>query len=567
MKIARRFTGADRDKYQKAADDVRLPYWDWASEKTQSRIPASMKQSSISVIKPGTGSTTIPNPLYSYRFLNAQDSSSGLGASTVRGPNDDALVESFPSREQETLDLFSDEEYNTFSSNLEGIHDTVHAFVGGDMGFVDRAAFDPLFWLHHCNVDRLMAMFQAAKPGLTVTPAPRSPTFALGGPGPDDINTPLYPFRHPDAREWTSTDVSTAESIFTYGYAYPEVPSGRSGSDLQAHAIEQARKLYGPDTSGPSFQGNDSGVPQSKQSSACSMTACADESTSPDSSQGMECQGAVRYFRPRQSASDPYLHRSVRRERPIKLRPGGGPCGRSRRVFWPKHVDVRIRRPQHHRPPHPIARGEKRGPHARVHRAEARGRAPLGGSQSHRVRLRDRSGRGHQVAEDLRHLQRGRLPRRPEPAADQIGFQDLRRPDRRQGRWIPAGRAPACRRAPGRTPGPEWNPALERREERGRRFCETEEGGFGLEWEVVERKIRPSRRQGRLMGSKARKETENSMFAKFDFVNFNSTVWNVLWRGRTIFVLVCCSVLRTSSYIAHLQSISLTDPVVWIICD
>jgi hypothetical protein len=34
-------------------------------------------------------------------------------------------------------------------------HDTVHATIGGDMGAVETAALDPIFWLHHANIDRL----------------------------------------------------------------------------------------------------------------------------------------------------------------------------------------------------------------------------------------------------------------------------------------------------------------------------------------------------------------------------------------------------------------------------
>jgi tyrosinase len=34
-------------------------------------------------------------------------------------------------------------------------HDLVHAFVGGKMATVELAARDPIFWLHHANVDRI----------------------------------------------------------------------------------------------------------------------------------------------------------------------------------------------------------------------------------------------------------------------------------------------------------------------------------------------------------------------------------------------------------------------------
>lgn len=47
-------------------------YWDWALNEATSRIPAVLQQTSITVVKPGSGSTQIPNPLYHYRFLGPQ---------------------------------------------------------------------------------------------------------------------------------------------------------------------------------------------------------------------------------------------------------------------------------------------------------------------------------------------------------------------------------------------------------------------------------------------------------------------------------------------------------------
>jgi len=39
--------------------------------------------------------------------------------------------------------------------SVETPHNSVHVNVGHPMNQVDTAAFDPTFWLHHCNVDRL----------------------------------------------------------------------------------------------------------------------------------------------------------------------------------------------------------------------------------------------------------------------------------------------------------------------------------------------------------------------------------------------------------------------------
>jgi tyrosinase len=37
------------------------------------------------------------------------------------------------------------------------------------MGHPGYAAFDPIFWLHHCNVDRIFALWQVLNPNSYVT--------------------------------------------------------------------------------------------------------------------------------------------------------------------------------------------------------------------------------------------------------------------------------------------------------------------------------------------------------------------------------------------------------------
>lgn len=45
-----------------------------------------------------------------------------------------------------------------------GLHGNVHVLTGNglNMGSVPWAAYDPIFWLHHCNIDRLWASWNAA---------------------------------------------------------------------------------------------------------------------------------------------------------------------------------------------------------------------------------------------------------------------------------------------------------------------------------------------------------------------------------------------------------------------
>lgn len=52
-----------------------------------------------------------------------------------------------------------------FCATLDfGLHGNVHVLTGNgqNMGSVPWAAYDPIFWLHHCNIDRLWASWNAA---------------------------------------------------------------------------------------------------------------------------------------------------------------------------------------------------------------------------------------------------------------------------------------------------------------------------------------------------------------------------------------------------------------------
>jgi tyrosinase len=44
-------------------------------------------------------------------------------------------------------------------------HNVVHGAIGGFMGDPDTAALDPIFWLHHCNIDRLWEVWRNQGPG------------------------------------------------------------------------------------------------------------------------------------------------------------------------------------------------------------------------------------------------------------------------------------------------------------------------------------------------------------------------------------------------------------------
>jgi len=51
--------------------------------------------------------------------------------------------------------------YTQFTTLLEGFHNDVHNWVGGTMGVITVSPADPLFWLHHAQIDRLWSRWQA----------------------------------------------------------------------------------------------------------------------------------------------------------------------------------------------------------------------------------------------------------------------------------------------------------------------------------------------------------------------------------------------------------------------
>jgi tyrosinase len=67
-----------------------------------------------------------------------------------------------------------DEDPNLFPGVLERTpHGSIHGAVGGYMGKFETAGLDPVFWLHHCNIDRLWELWRG-QPDASGNPDPGS---------------------------------------------------------------------------------------------------------------------------------------------------------------------------------------------------------------------------------------------------------------------------------------------------------------------------------------------------------------------------------------------------------
>lgn len=146
---------------------------------------------------------------------------------------------------------FEDQSNTTYDS-LESLHDTIHNIAGGSSGhmaYIPFSAFDPIFFLHHANVDRLFAMWQALYPTSWIEPTPASMISYTTYAGQiQDSKTPLTPFyAKADGTFWTSDMVRDPKVL---GYSYAEVAGssltgGKANKKVQSRIRSTINKLYG----------------------------------------------------------------------------------------------------------------------------------------------------------------------------------------------------------------------------------------------------------------------------------------------------------------------------------
>ncbi|HEY7427965.1 MAG TPA: tyrosinase family protein [Gemmataceae bacterium] len=136
--------------------DVALPFWDWTSDvSVHEGLPAAFADETY---QPTPGGPAVPNPLLSATYQEA-----GQQFTTAR------FVNELDARQQTAGEaagiysntVFGDDQTDGFTEALAIPHDDLHSvWVRGSMGDPTYAAYDPIFWAHHANIDRLWAQWQ-----------------------------------------------------------------------------------------------------------------------------------------------------------------------------------------------------------------------------------------------------------------------------------------------------------------------------------------------------------------------------------------------------------------------
>ena len=107
--------------------DVCVPYWDWTRPEEQ-HVPDWLAGVLPTVHTP-TRTITV-----------------------VRAPGPDSTLAAIAAGTPTAMGKTS---YAEFSSPINAIHGSVHIWTGGTMSDASVSPADPIFWLHHANLDRL----------------------------------------------------------------------------------------------------------------------------------------------------------------------------------------------------------------------------------------------------------------------------------------------------------------------------------------------------------------------------------------------------------------------------
>ncbi|KAF8335070.1 uncharacterized protein EI90DRAFT_3120960 [Cantharellus anzutake] len=246
LEIAQKYR-EEGDKWLNAATDLRQPFWDWARDGGAVPPELLLSRQTVRIITPA-GPRHVENPFLYYAFRTGYRSTGTFPTEhkewtrTIRHPYSDTPNKDIRDRmakaqkqlTEQTYKLFHINNWEDFSNkgqtdlgatnSLEAIHDSIHLHVGRLGHFAGPCgAFDPMFYLHHSQIDRLLSLWKTLH---------------------EDQWVHLTPFWNSERSYWSS-DLMHSHEVFNY--TYPEYQGAAEG-DLQVHIRNKVDSLYATST-------------------------------------------------------------------------------------------------------------------------------------------------------------------------------------------------------------------------------------------------------------------------------------------------------------------------------
>jgi len=189
--------------------DWSLPFWDYGAGGQQATLPVGFRQPTAN------GS---PNPLFEPR--RAPGINSGLAVSPAVASATRALRSSrFVGPSQFGGGVTGVAQFSNSTGQVENQpHNVIHDALGGNGGLMsdpDAAAADPIFWIHHANIDRLWFIWNSPRHRATTDARWTGQSFS---------------FFDANGQRVTKTPADVIDIAAQLGYTYEVAPPAQAGA-------------------------------------------------------------------------------------------------------------------------------------------------------------------------------------------------------------------------------------------------------------------------------------------------------------------------------------------------
>jgi hypothetical protein len=178
----RQFLFVFEQQLQSYVPGVMLPYWDWTDPSSimtdtflgpNGTISNEVRSGYFAPNAPGTPGNPTPAPAWWPAGLTGWISPAAFGTGSGALRRGLGALAGLPSA-NDLKQTLAKTTYPAFQNALEGgvglpsfpaqqMHNGLHGWIGGAVGQMSDPSyspFDPIFYLHHCNIDRLWTMWQ-----------------------------------------------------------------------------------------------------------------------------------------------------------------------------------------------------------------------------------------------------------------------------------------------------------------------------------------------------------------------------------------------------------------------